>query len=157
MKYKVYQGNIDGKGKKLAIVISRFNNFISKNLLEGAIDCLVRHNVEEKDIEVYYVPGSFEIPQTANILAKADKYDGIVCLGAVIRGETPHFDYVSSEVSKGIAKITLDTNVPVGFGIITADSTEQAIDRAGTKSGNKGYSASETVLELMNLFSKMNS
>ncbi len=154
MKYTIYQGNIDGKGKKVAIIISRFNNFISKNLLEGAVDCLVRHNVDEENIEVFYVPGAFEIPQTAGKLVKK-KYDGIICLGAVIRGETPHFEYVSAEVSKGIAKVSLETDIPIGYGIITADSTEQAIERAGTKAGNKGYAAAETVLEMMNLFSQM--
>lgn len=154
MDYRIFEGKIDGKGKKVAIVISRFNNFISKNLLEGAVDCLVRHNVKHSDIEVFYVPGAFEIPQTAGKLTKKN-YNGIICLGAVIRGETPHFEYVSSEVSKGIAKIALDTDIPLGYGIITADSTEQAIERAGTKAGNKGYAAAETVLEMMNLFSQM--
>ncbi|MFO8062932.1 MAG: 6,7-dimethyl-8-ribityllumazine synthase [bacterium] len=155
MKYRVIEGNLDGKGKKIGIIISRFNNFISRNLLDGAVDCLVRHNIKEDDISVYYVPGAFEIPQTAGKLASAGKLDGIICLGAVIRGETPHFEYVSSEVSKGIAKVSLETDIPVGFGIITADSTDQAIERAGTKSGNKGYSAAETVLEMMDLFTKM--
>ncbi|MDY6786712.1 MAG: 6,7-dimethyl-8-ribityllumazine synthase [candidate division WOR-3 bacterium] len=157
MKYRVIEGNLDGKGKKIGIIISRFNNFISRNLLDGAVDCLVRHNIKEDDISVYYVPGAFEIPQTAGKLASAGKLDGIICLGAVIRGETPHFEYVSSEVSKGIAKVSLETDIPVGFGIITADSTDQAIERAGTKSGNKGYSAAEAVLEMMDLFTKMDS
>ncbi len=152
----IYQGMLDGKGKKIAIIISRFNNFITKNLLDGAIDCLIRHQVGENDIDIYYVPGAFEIPQATKRIAKTNKYDGMICLGTVIRGETPHFEYVSSEVSKGIAKVSLDIDIPVGFGIITADSTDQAIERAGNKSGNKGYQAAETVLELMNLYNNIN-
>ncbi|MDD3803154.1 MAG: 6,7-dimethyl-8-ribityllumazine synthase [bacterium] len=152
-----HEGSYDGKSMRFAIVSSRFNNFITKNLVDGAIDCLKRHSVEDKDIEVYLVPGSFEIPQAARKAFESNKgkLNGIICLGTVIRGETPHFDFVASEVSKGIAKLSMDVDIPVAFGIITADSTEQAIERAGTKSGNKGYDAAETVLELANLYKRM--
>ena len=155
---KFHEGGFDGKGMKFAIISSRFNNFITKNLVDGAIDCLKRHSVDEKDIQVYLVPGSFEIPQTAKrvLQAKENKnLNGVICLGTVIRGETPHFDYVAAEVSKGVAKLSMDVDIPISFGIITADSTEQAIERAGTKSGNKGYDAAETVLELANLYKRM--
>lgn len=155
MKYKQVNGELNGKGRKFAIVASRFNSFITKNLVEGAVDCLTRHDVKEEDITVYYVPGAFEIPQTAKKIAEMKKADGIICLGTVIRGETPHFEYVAAEVSKGIAKIGLDVDIPVAFGIITADSTDQAIERAGTKSGNKGFDAAETVMEMINLFKNM--
>lgn len=155
---KVFEGNFNGKGLKFAVVSSRFNNFITKNLVEGAIDCLKRHDVDEKDINVYMVPGAFEIPQTVKIIIEKSKkgtLDGVICLGTIIRGDTPHFDYVAAEVSKGISKLSLDVDIPISFGIITADSTEQAIERAGTKSGNKGYDAAETVLELANLYKRM--
>ena len=155
---KIHEGGFDGKGMKFAIISARFNNFITKNLVDGAIDCLKRHSVDEKDIQIYLVPGSFEIPQTAKMVLKSkgnSDLNGLICLGTVIRGETPHFDYVASEVSKGIAKLAMDVDIPISFGIITADSTEQAIERAGTKSGNKGYDAAETVLELANLYKRM--
>jgi len=155
---KFHEGGFDGKGMKFIIISSRFNNFITKNLTDGAIDCLKRHSVDEKDIDVYLVPGSFEIPQAAKkvMQSKENKnINGVICLGTVIRGETPHFDYVAAEVSKGIAKLSMDVDIPVSFGIITADSTEQAIERAGTKSGNKGYEAAETALELANLYKRM--
>ncbi|MGE3062735.1 MAG: 6,7-dimethyl-8-ribityllumazine synthase [bacterium] len=155
---KFHEGGYDGKGMRFAIISSRFNNFITKNLIEGAVDCLKRHSVDEKDIEIYLVPGAFEIPQAAKkvINSKTNKgLSGVICLGTVIRGETPHFDFVASEVSKGIAKISMDVDIPIAFGIITADSTEQAIERAGTKSGNKGYDAAETVLEMANLYKRM--
>ncbi|HAV93214.1 TPA: 6,7-dimethyl-8-ribityllumazine synthase [candidate division WOR-3 bacterium] len=155
---KIHEGGFDGKGMKFAIISARFNNFITKNLLDGAIDCLKRHSVDEKDIQIYLVPGSFEIPQTAKMVLKSkgnSNLNGLICLGTVIRGETPHFDYVASEVSKGIAKLAMDVDIPISFGIITADSTDQAIERAGTKSGNKGYDAAETVLELANLYKRM--
>ncbi|HAF07615.1 MAG: 6,7-dimethyl-8-ribityllumazine synthase [bacterium] len=151
-----FEGKLDGRGMKFAIVCSRFNNFISKNLIDGAVDCLLRHNVDQKDIKIYISPGAFEIPQVAKMVIKTNKnLNGIICLGTVIRGETPHFDYIASEVSKGIAKLNLDVDIPISFGIITADSTDQAIERAGTKSGNKGYDAAETVLELANLYKRI--
>ena len=149
---KEFSGDLIGTGKRFALVVSRFNEFISKKLLEGAIDCLERHGVAEGDIEVYWVPGSFEIPVTALNLAKAGKFNAVVCLGAVIRGATPHFDYVASEVSKGVAQASLATGVPVLFGVITADTLEQAIERAGTKAGTKGASAAEGAIEMANLF-----
>jgi len=151
---KVYEGNLTGDNIKVGIVNGRFNEFISGKLLDGAIDGLKRHGVKEEDIEVAWVPGSFEIPLTAKKMANTDKYDGIICLGAVIRGETPHFNYVSSEVAKGVAQVGLETDIPVIFGVLTTDTIEQAISRAGTKSGNKGYEASESLLEMVNLLSK---
>ncbi len=148
---KVYEGKLTGEGIKVGIVNGRFNEFISGKLLDGALDGLKRHGVNEENIEVAWVPGSFEIPLTAKKMADSDKYDGIICLGAVIRGETPHFNYVSSEVSKGVAKVGLDAEIPVIFGVLTTDTTEQAISRAGTKSGNKGYEAAESLIEMVNL------
>ncbi|MEA1972293.1 MAG: 6,7-dimethyl-8-ribityllumazine synthase, partial [Candidatus Cloacimonadota bacterium] len=132
---KTYEGKLVGKGLKFAIVVARFNEFISSKLLGGAIDYLQRHNVEEENIEVAWVPGAFEIPLMAQMMAGKQKYDGIICLGAVIKGATPHFDFVSAEVSKGIAKVSLDTNIPISFGVITTNNIEQAIERAGTKVG----------------------
>lgn len=151
---KIYEGNLTGENIKVGIVNGRFNEFISGKLLDGALDGLKRHGVKEEDIEVAWVPGSFEIPLTAQKMASSDKYDGIICLGAVIRGETPHFNYVSSEVAKGVAKVGLDTDVPVIFGVLTTDTIEQAISRAGTKSGNKGYEAAESLIEMVNLLSE---
>ncbi|MCD1146612.1 6,7-dimethyl-8-ribityllumazine synthase [Peptoniphilus sp. KCTC 25270] len=148
---RTLEGKLIGGDKKFAIVISRFNEFITSKLLGGAIDCLERHGVDSENITQCWVPGAFEIPLFAQNLANTKEYDGIICLGAVIRGSTPHFDYVCSEVSKGIAKVSLDTNLPIGFGVITTDSIEQAIERAGTKAGNKGYDAAITVLESVNL------
>lgn len=149
---KVYEGKLVGEGQKVGIVVGRFNEFISSKLLDGALDGLKRHDVDEKDIEIAWVPGSFEIPLTAQKMANTGKYDGIICLGAVIRGETPHFDYVSNEVSKGVAKVGLDTEIPIIFGVLTTDTIEQAISRAGTKSGNKGFEAAQTLVEMVNLF-----
>ena len=149
---KVYEGKLIGKGQKVGIVVGRFNEFISSKLLDGALDGLKRHDVSDDDIEIAWVPGSFEIPLTAKKMADTGKYDGIICLGAVIRGETPHFDYVSNEVSKGVAKVGLDTEIPVIFGVLTTDTIEQAISRAGTKSGNKGFEAAQTLVEMVNLF-----
>ncbi len=152
---KVYEGKLIGKGQKVGIVVGRFNEFISSKLLEGALDGLKRHDVEEEDIEIAWVPGSFEIPLTAKKMAQTGKYDGVICLGAVIRGETPHFDYVSNEVSKGVAKVGLDTEIPVIFGVLTTDTIEQAISRAGIKSGNKGFEAAQTLVEMVNLYDNM--
>ena len=149
------EGNLTGQGIKAAIVVGRFNEFISGKLLEGAIDGLKRHGVAEDDISVVWVPGAFEIPLAAQKLAKSAKYDGVICLGAVIRGETPHFDYVSAEVSKGVAQVGMNTETPVIFGVLTTDSIEQAISRAGTKSGNKGFDASMTLIEMVNLFKEI--
>lgn len=148
---KSFEGNLLGKGLRFGLVVSRFNEFFSKKLLEGARDALLRHGVNEEDIEVAWVPGSFEIPQIALKLAQTKSYDAIICLGAVIRGGTPHFDYIASEVTKGIAKVGLDTGLPVIYGVITTDTLEQAIERSGTKDGNKGFDAAVTALEMANL------
>lgn len=152
---KSFEGNISAEGKKFGIVVARFNEVISKSLLAGAVDCLTRHNCEEKDIDIAHVPGSFEIPLAAKKMAESKKYDAVICLGAVIRGATPHFDYIAAEVSKGIANVGLQTGVPVIFGIITSDSIEQALERAGTKAGNKGWDAAISAMEMADLLSKM--
>ena len=151
----VVKGSLIAKGLKFAVVVSRFNEFLSSKLLDGAEDTLVRHGADEKDISLFWVPGSFEIPPIALRLARSKKYDAVICLGAVIRGETPHFDYISSEVAKGIAHVALSENVPCVFGIITADTLEQAIERAGTKSGNKGRDAALSAIEMANLYEKV--
>ena len=148
---KNFEGLLLGKGLKFGLVVSRFNDFITNKLLEGAQDALLRHGVRQEDIDVARVPGAFEIPLIAQRLAQTKKYDAIICLGAVIRGGTPHFEYVASEVSKGIARVGLDTGLPVTFGIITADTLEQAIERAGTKAGNRGFDAAVTAIEMANL------
>jgi 6,7-dimethyl-8-ribityllumazine synthase len=148
---KTFEGNLIAKGLKFGIIVGRFNEFIGGKLLAGAIDALKRHGVEEENIEIAWVPGAFEIPLVAKKMAKTDDYDAVICLGAVIRGATPHFDYVSGEVSKGIASASLETGVPIIFGVLTTDSIEQAIERAGTKSGNKGYDAAVTAIEMANL------
>lgn len=148
---KIYEGYLVSQGLKYGLVVGRFNEFIGSKLLGGAIDALKRHGVEESEIEIAWVPGAFEIPLAAKKMAKSDKYDAVICLGAVIRGATPHFDYVSSEVTKGVASVSLDTEVPVIFGVLTTDSIEQAIERAGTKAGNKGYDAAVTAIEMANL------
>lgn len=147
----IIEGNLIAKGLKIGIVAGRFNEFIVSKLLGGALDGLKRHGVEDKDIDVAWVPGAFEIPLAAKKLAKSEKYDAVICLGAVIKGATPHFDYVCAEVSKGTATVSLNTEVPVIFGILTTDSIEQAIERAGTKAGNKGYDAAVTSIEMANL------
>lgn len=152
---KIYEGKLISEGLKLAIVVGRFNEFIGSKLLSGAIDGLERHGVKEDDIEIIWVPGAFEVPLVAKKLAKTNKYDAIICLGAVIKGSTPHFDYVSSEVSKGIANTSLDTEVPIIFGVLTTNNIEQAIERAGTKSGNKGYDAAITAIEMANLLKEI--
>lgn len=151
----ILEGMLTGKDRKFAIVVSRFNDFITSKLVDGALDCLLRHEVKDEDITLIKVPGAFEIPLAAQKLAESKKYDGVICLGAVIRGATTHYDYVCNEVSKGIAKITLDTGLPVGFGIVTTENIEQAIERAGTKSGNKGYDTAMSVLEMVDLFGAM--
>ena len=148
---KNFEGLLLGKGLKFGVVVSRFNDFITAKLLEGAQDALVRHGVRQEDIDVARVPGAFEIPLAAQRLAQTKKYDAIVCLGAVIRGGTPHFEYIAAEVSKGIARVGLDTGLPVSFGIITADTLEQAIERAGTKQGNKGFDAAVDAIEMASL------
>lgn len=149
---KEYSGQLIAKGFKFAVVVSRFNEFITGRLLEGAIDAIVRSDGNKEDIDVIRVPGSFEIPLVVKRAALSKKYDAIICLGAVIRGETPHFDYVASEVTKGIALLNLEFTIPITYGIITADNTEQAIERAGNKMGNKGFEAARSAVELLNLF-----
>jgi len=146
-----FEGSLLGKGLKIGIVVSRFNEFITSKLLSGAQDALTRHGVAEADTDVAWVPGAFEIPLVAQKLAAGQKYNAVICLGTIIRGATPHFDYIASEVSKGIARVGLDTGVPVVFGVITADTLEQAVERAGTKSGNKGFDAATTAIEMANL------
>jgi len=148
---KIYQGKLQAQGLKIGIVISRFNQFISERLLEGALDALNKLGAEEKNISVYKVPGSFEIPFFVKKLAKAKKVDGIVCLGALIRGDTPHFDFLSAEVTKGLAQISMEEGLPVSFGILTVDTIEQGIERAGTKAGNKGWDAVISLIETLNL------
>lgn len=146
------EGQLNAEGLKFGVVVGRFNEFISGKLLEGTLDCLKRHSADESQIDVAWVPGSFEIPLMAKKLAATKKYDAVICLGAVIRGSTPHFDYVSAEVAKGISRVSLDTDTPVSFGVITTDNIEQAIERAGTKSGNKGWDAALTAIEMGNVF-----
>ena len=154
---KVYEGNVSGQGKKFGIIVSRFNDFISDRLLGGALDALSRHGTKEENIDVIKVPGAFEIPLMAKEMATGKKYDAIICVGAVIRGSTPHFDYVSAEVSKGIAQVSLDSGTPVIFGVITTDTLEQAIERAGSKAGNKGWSAAVSAMEMANLMDTIKS
>jgi 6,7-dimethyl-8-ribityllumazine synthase len=146
-----YEGKLNGKGFKFALVVGRFNELISSRLYEGALDCLRRHDVADGDVDSVWVPGAFEMPLVAKRLAASKKYDAVVCLGAVIRGGTPHFEYVAGEVAKGIAKVSLDSGVPVIFGVLTTDTIEQAVERAGTKAGNKGWAAASTALEMANL------
>ena len=151
---KILEGNLVASDLKIGIVVGRFNDFIVSRLLGGAVDGLRRHGVDENEIDVAYVAGAFEIPLIAKKMAKSEKYDAVICLGAVIKGATPHFDYVCSEVSKGIATVSLQTEVPVIFGVLTTDTIEQAIERAGTKAGNKGYDAAVTAIEMANLMKK---
>ncbi len=150
-----FQGKIIGKDKKFGIVISRFNEFISSKLLEGALDCFQRHEVNEHNIDIAWVPGSFEIPLTALKMAQSKKYDAVICLGAVIRGATPHFEYIAAEVTKGIAQVNLQTGIPTVYGVITADTLEQAIERAGTKAGNKGWDAAMSAMEMADLLKNL--
>lgn len=151
-----YEGKLDAKGLKFGIIVSRFNSFISERLLEGAVDAIVRHGGNDTDIHVARVPGAFEIPLASKKMAEAGKYDAIICLGAVIRGSTPHFDFVASEVSKGIASVSLESGVPIAFGVLTTDTIEQAVERAGTKAGNKGFEAAVTAIETANLLKVLN-
>ena len=151
---ELLEGVLLGKGLKIAMVVSRFNEFVTNKLLEGAQDALLRHDVSQDDIDIAWVPGAFEIPMVAQKLAQTSKYDAVICLGAVIRGATPHFEYIAAEVTKGIAQVGLNTGVPVIFGVITSDTLEQAIERAGTKSGNKGFDAAVNAIEMANLMKK---
>lgn len=153
---KVIEGKINATGLKFGIVVSRFNSFISERLVEGAVDALVRNGAKDGDVTIAKVPGAFEIPATAKLLANKG-FDAIICLGAVIRGSTPHFDYVASEVSKGVAQVSMDSKIPVIFGVLTTDNIEQAIERAGTKSGNKGWDAAVTAIEMVNLYRELGS
>lgn len=149
------EGKLAGEGLKIAVVVSRFNSFITERLLDGALDCLRRHGVAEEAITVVRVPGAWEIPLVTKRLAQARTHDAVICLGAVIRGATPHFDYVAAEVSKGIAQVSLESGVPVLFGVLTTDTLEQAVERAGSKAGNKGYAAAEAALEMVNLLKEL--
>ncbi len=148
---KVIEGKLSAQGVRFGLVVSRFNDFINKRLMDGALDALNRHGAEDKNISIIMVPGSFEIPLMAKKLADSGNYDAVICLGAVIRGATPHFEYISAEVTKGIAQVALDTGVPISFGILTTDNIEQAIERAGTKSGNKGWDAAISAIEMVNV------
>lgn len=148
---KIYEGKLVGTGLKIGIVVGRFNEFITSKLLSGALDALNRHGVEESDVEVAWVPGAFEIPMIAKKMAESGKYDAVITLGTVIRGATPHFDFVSNEVAKGVASIALQTGVPTIFGVLTTDTIEQAIERAGTKAGNKGWDSAASAIEMANL------
>jgi 6,7-dimethyl-8-ribityllumazine synthase len=152
---KTLEGKISAEGYRFGLVVSRFNDFISSKLVEGAVDALKRHGATEEQLLLVKVPGAFEIPLAAKKLAQSGKVDAVICLGAVIRGSTPHFEYVAAEVSKGIAVVALDTNVPVAFGVLTTDNLEQAIERAGTKSGNKGWDAAVAAMEMVNLFKQL--
>ncbi|HOJ14700.1 MAG TPA: 6,7-dimethyl-8-ribityllumazine synthase [Deltaproteobacteria bacterium] len=152
---QVIEGKLAGKGKKVAIVASRFNDFVTARLVEGALDALGRHDVAAEDITIYKVPGAFEIPAVAKKVALFAAVDGVICLGAVIRGSTPHFDYVAAEVSKGVALVGLEAKIPVVFGVLTTDTVEQAIERAGTKAGNKGFDAAMALLEMMDLYGRI--
>jgi 6,7-dimethyl-8-ribityllumazine synthase len=152
---KLFEGVLLGKGLKIAMVVSRFNEFVTNKLMEGAQDALLRHDVSQEDIDIARVPGAFELPLVAQKLAQTKKYDAVICLGAVIRGATPHFEYIASEVTKGIAQAGLTSGVPVVYGIITSDTLEQAIERAGTKSGNKGFDAAVSAIEMANLMKQI--
>lgn len=152
---KVYEGKLVAEGLKFGIVAGRFNEFITGKLVEGALDALARHGAADDDVEIAWVPGSFEIPLAAQKMAQSGKYDAVICLGALIRGSTPHFDYIAAEASKGIAQVGMSTGVPTIFGVITTENIEQAIERAGTKAGNKGFDAAMTAIEMANLLRSM--
>ncbi|KAF0121897.1 MAG: 6 7-dimethyl-8-ribityllumazine synthase [bacterium] len=155
MSRKIIEGKIDARGLKFGIVVSRFNDFISEKLLAGALDALIRSGADENNIEIVKVPGSFEIPLAAKKLAKSQKYNAVICLGAVIRGATPHFEYISAEVTKGIANVSLACEIPISLGVITTDNIEQAIERAGSKSGNKGWDAAISAIEMANILKEL--
>ena len=152
---KTLEGKLTAKNMKIAIVVARFNEFITSKLLSGCIDCLIRHEAADEDLTVAWVPGAFEIPIAPKKLAESGKYDAVICLGAVIRGATPHFDYVCAEASKGIAQVSMQTGVPVAFGVLTTENIQQAVERAGTKAGNKGVDCAMTAMEMVNLFKEM--
>ena len=152
---KTLEGKLTAKNMKIDIVVARFNEFITSKLLSGCIDCLIRHEAADEDLTVAWVPGAFEIPMAAKKLAESGKYDAVICLGAVIRGATPHFDYVCAEASKGIAQVSMQTGVPVAFGVLTTENIQQAVERAGTKAGNKGVDCAMTAMEMVNLFKEM--
>ena len=152
---KTLEGKLTAKNMKIAIVVARFNEFITSKLPSGCIDCLIRHEAADEDLTVAWVPGAFEIPMAAKKLAESGKYDAVICLGAVIRGATPHFDYVCAEASKGIAQVSMQTGVPVAFGVLTTENIQQAVERAGTKAGNKGVDCAMTAMEMVNLFKEM--
>ncbi len=153
--FQKIEGMLSAEGHAYGIVVSRFNNLVTSHLLNGAVDCLLRHGSTEKNITVVYCPGSFEIPQVTSHMARSGKFDAILCLGCVIRGETPHFDYIAAEVTKGIGNIALETGVPIGFGVLTTENLEQALERAGAKAGNKGWDAALTVIELVNTYKQI--
>lgn len=152
---KTLEGKLTAKNMKIAIVVARFNEFITSKLLSGCVDCLIRHEAADEDLTVAWVPGAFEIPMAAKKLAESGKYDAVICLGAVIRGATQHFDYVCAEASKGIAQVSMQTGVPVAFGVLTTENIQQAVERAGTKAGNKGVDCAMTAMEMVNLFKEM--
>ncbi len=155
MAFQKIEGALSAEGKSFGLVVSRFNSLVTGHLLDGALDCLRRHGAQDKNITVVYCPGSFEIPQVAARLARSGSMDAIICLGCVIRGETPHFDYIAAEVTKGLATIAVETGIPVAFGVLTTDSLEQALERAGAKAGNKGWDAALTAIELVNTFTQL--
>ena len=155
MSYTKLEGTLSAQGARVGMVVARFNSFITERLVEGALDCLVRHGGDESAVTIARVPGSWEIPLIAQKMARTGAYDGIICLGAVIRGSTPHFDYVAAEVSKGVASVSLDTGIPITFGVLTTDTIEQAIERAGTKAGNKGWDSALGLLEMISLSSQI--
>ncbi|UCC43752.1 MAG: 6,7-dimethyl-8-ribityllumazine synthase [Candidatus Zixiibacteriota bacterium] len=157
MSYRTYEGKMDASGLKIGVVVSRFNSLLTAKLLEGALDCLVRHGAVQEDIAVAHVPGAFEIPYAAAKMVQSNEYDAVICLGAIIRGDTPHFDYIANEASKGIARMAIDSGLPVVYGLVTTDTLDQAIERAGTKAGNKGYDAAESAIELVNLYRSFDS
>jgi len=152
MAVKLFEGNLSAEGLKFGMVLSRFNDFIGGRLLDGATDCVVRHGGKLENVSVYKCPGAFEVPMVAKKLAESGKFDAVIAIGVLIRGATPHFDYISAETTKGIAQVSLDTNVPISYGVLTTDTIEQAIERAGTKAGNKGWEASLAAIEMVNLY-----
>ena len=157
MSYNTIEGKLDASGLKFAIVVARFNSFITERLLDGAMDGIVRHGGKAEDVDVVRVPGSWELPLTVAEVAKTKKYDAILCLGAVIRGDTPHFDYVAGEAAKGVGQVAMQTGVPIAFGVLTTNTVEQAVDRAGAKHGNKGFDAATTAIEMANMLRRLRS